>query len=522
LRLEIVELLKTGEHRFKYWTSWILGSLINLIVHCFNCRLIHLYDVSQFDRVSREGRRGCRAYTIIYQTAKHRPGLYQSVGFRADPPLKTKNLAKFMDIEAKNKDQLVKPYNILLESKDKYGEKYYFNISTGLAYYYPKRPYEIITSYSDLITYDKIESYLRAEEPLDIDILDDLYEKSVVNKLTNQRVVSIKNFANELSEMGVNFRPDTIYKYFGKKVFDQFYNDFGLCPVCGSIIDQTKPIDFLYEENISKFGIALVDDPDYYSINGLIVKVIRKEFDEYYRVKMIEAVTSSTRPNQTIARNKLKNDICPKCLEHSKKLRREGLLSNYDLLTYSEIQVYIYRLMLDWPCSFYYARHKDIIKAKIKETFKELESFLNYGYEYKDGDTTNILFSYKMFSNWNFGIFGKQLENERYIFNNEVWDSISSNGIELIRSNWLRHIPLFGNAEIESLRGLYNGSCACDRCPYLKLSKIEKTLEDLINDKDLAHYLSENLEYIKDSVITMLQEDPEYKKEWESYSCNGF
>ena len=53
LRLEIVELLKTGKHRFKYWTSWILGSLINLIVHCFNCRLIHLYDVSQFDRVSR-------------------------------------------------------------------------------------------------------------------------------------------------------------------------------------------------------------------------------------------------------------------------------------------------------------------------------------------------------------------------------------------------------------------------------------------------------------------------------------
>ena len=61
--------------RILHWTTWLLASIINILIHCEDCIKIELEDVSYFRD------KNCHPQTLLYLEAKGQKGLYQTLGF---------------------------------------------------------------------------------------------------------------------------------------------------------------------------------------------------------------------------------------------------------------------------------------------------------------------------------------------------------------------------------------------------------------------------------------------------------
>jgi len=83
--------------KLNHWTSWLLAALLNLIFNCLNGEKIHLQDASYLKGEDKYG--NCRPYTIIYQSVKGRNPMYQSLGFKADPPIDFKNVDAILNLK---------------------------------------------------------------------------------------------------------------------------------------------------------------------------------------------------------------------------------------------------------------------------------------------------------------------------------------------------------------------------------------------------------------------------------------
>ncbi|GAG37710.1 unnamed protein product, partial [marine sediment metagenome] len=78
-----------------WWTSYLLSSIINLLVNCFHCKYIDLADLSTYSTKDRN----CHVPQILNKVIKDRIPLYQDVGFKSNPPQNIDTLRKIVNIE---------------------------------------------------------------------------------------------------------------------------------------------------------------------------------------------------------------------------------------------------------------------------------------------------------------------------------------------------------------------------------------------------------------------------------------
>ena len=92
------EIIKVINREYGHWTTWLLLCIISPLFNCLGCREVHLLDDSFLIN------KNCEPHTIIYQLAKNRKPMYQSIGFKAKPPINIKTVDKINYIVISNKD----------------------------------------------------------------------------------------------------------------------------------------------------------------------------------------------------------------------------------------------------------------------------------------------------------------------------------------------------------------------------------------------------------------------------------
>ena len=65
--------------------------IINWFIVEKGCKSIKLEDDSNF------ANKPCKPYTILYQLVNNKVGMYQSVGFKGEPPINTAKIQGFLD-----------------------------------------------------------------------------------------------------------------------------------------------------------------------------------------------------------------------------------------------------------------------------------------------------------------------------------------------------------------------------------------------------------------------------------------
>ena len=80
----IKSIKKISKKRNLHWTSFLLIHIIDWIFVTQKKVKVLLHDESRFIN------KNCNPYTILYQLAKQNVGMYQQIGFKADPPLDDK------------------------------------------------------------------------------------------------------------------------------------------------------------------------------------------------------------------------------------------------------------------------------------------------------------------------------------------------------------------------------------------------------------------------------------------------
>jgi hypothetical protein len=125
LRLELIRETKKTKH--KHWTVYLLSAILNLLMNCVHCRKVHLLDASTYKD------KNCAPKTITYQRAQDPPRnpMYQSVGFKANPPINFNLLSDIMKLKPADSQKKPKDLEIWIEKIDEHNKSYYERESDG-------------------------------------------------------------------------------------------------------------------------------------------------------------------------------------------------------------------------------------------------------------------------------------------------------------------------------------------------------------------------------------------------------
>lgn len=393
LRQEIVDLLKKSPQRFSHWSSWLLGSIINLIFNCLKCSMIHLKDASKFDRKKRLGEMDCKYWTIIYQTAKNKKGFYQNLGFKADPPLETDNLGRIMDMTLPQKSFVDSHNPIYIRQWDNQRNLYYLDITTGLPSW-SHDDGEIITSQNELIPVESIKKYL-TESSQPKKLIDLLKKNEITIKDTDKKVVVISVFLKWLLTNKIPIVIKKIEEILGHYIITYLIKNNVICGVCYSKIDP-------YSELLAG-DIVLIKSPGN-PLDGLVVKIVEKiDIKNEKRENETYSVLIKGDDNfYYVIRKDIHYPLCRSCEKRSIKLRKT-VLNSYNLITFPEVTQYIYKVMWNWNQYLVYHKKKSRLIGKNKRAIEKLDSFYQTSLLFHDKHPQKV-FSLTNFINW-YGIY---------------------------------------------------------------------------------------------------------------------
>ena len=130
---------KKKRHKWRHWTTYLLASIVNLLINCLHCQLIHLDDSSTLNE------RNCEPHTVIYNKFKNNiNGMYQTIGFRADPPINFKTLSDIGKLPYHPDDpyqhKMDRPARHYQQFIDKEGRYFYYHPSSNYTYSKPTYP----------------------------------------------------------------------------------------------------------------------------------------------------------------------------------------------------------------------------------------------------------------------------------------------------------------------------------------------------------------------------------------------
>ena len=345
LRQQIIDLLKKDPHpRFKHWTNWLLGSILNVFFNCLNCLQIHLLDASRFKRLKREGLMECDYSTLIYQTAKNLPGFYQNIGFRANPPIDIQNLKEIMQLKPSPVASKVlqgNPNDIYIEKKDQHQAIYYQNIETDMVKWHVDYG-KIIHNLDQLIPIDTIENYLKtiSTRSDSLELLDKLKENQVFDYRRKQEVVTLNDWVDWSIYNNIPIKPKfLVLDSNGYNELDKILIQKEVCKTCGIKINSNIKLTHGTRVLINIKGEG----------EGVIIQLESKPSHpsmDYYLVKRSEPSPYQS-PEVILPRSSLRVLECPTCKTYSKRFNEKDL-AKYYLLNESQIDTYVSNYKSYW------------------------------------------------------------------------------------------------------------------------------------------------------------------------------